>query len=99
MSHSVILKALQSRGIGGLAIKWCGNFLYGRIQQVRLGNALSKPKTVISGLIQGSVSRPIFFDLVLDSLLKSIKIPHFEFADVKAVADTVMYDCASVQAN
>ena len=67
---------------------------------MRLGYALSKPETVISGLIQGSVCGPIFFDLVLDSLLKSIKIPHFAFADdVKAVADTVIYDCASVQAD
>ena len=32
--HSVILKALQSKGIGGQAIKWCGNFLFKKIQQV-----------------------------------------------------------------
>ena len=40
------------------------------------------------------------FDLVLDSLLKSIKIQHFAFADdVEAVADTAIYDCASMQAD
>ena len=51
-----------------------------------MGDALLKPETVISGLIQGSVYGPIFFDLVLDSLLKSVKIPRFVFADdVKAV--------------
>ena len=98
--HSAILKALWSREIGGQAIKWCGNFLFEWMQQVLVGDALSKPETVISGLIRGSVCWPIIFDLVLDSLLKSIKIPHFSFVDdVKAMADTVIYDCVSVQAD
>ena len=45
---------MRQCGIGGPLLEWIGDFLMGRMQQTRVGAALSDINVIISGVIQGS---------------------------------------------
>ena len=96
--HSVILSELRSKGITGKALSWFTSFLQDRTQCVRIGSSVSKPTSVVSGVIQGSVVGAGLFTIVLDSLLRQLKLPAPAFADdLKFVADLKRHSTADVQ--
>ena len=95
--HQCAIDAAASFDLSSKAIKWIGSFLTGRTQQVRIGGALSITSNVISGIIQGSLLRPIFYIMLTKSLLSSMLLPIEGFADdLKFVADLSPHTKAEV---
>ena len=64
-------------------LNWIRSFLSQRTQSVRVGNALSTPKMVTSGVPQGSILGPLLFLLFIDDIDTVIdpNTPISKFAD------------------
>ena len=61
VSHNKLLAKLDSYGVEGNIREWIRNFLNNRIQQTKVGSALSDVGDLCSGVIQGSVIGPLLF--------------------------------------
>jgi len=90
VSHPKLLIKLKA----GNLLAWITDFLSNRSQCVRLGNSLSQPISVMSGVPQGSVIGPTLFLLfvnevidVFDNLAVSFKL----YAD-----DIKLYSCYNI---
>ncbi|XP_037520707.1 uncharacterized protein LOC119397346 [Rhipicephalus sanguineus] len=68
LPHMVIESALDALGITGFLRAFIRAFLAGRTLRVRVGCAVSDPRTVTAGVPQGSVLSPFLFNLVLAGL-------------------------------
>ena len=97
--HSHVIRELAALGIGGKTLSWFVSFLSNCTQQVKVANSLSIKCGFISGTIQGSVLRPIWYTVLNNSLLHTIKKnPKMGFADdVKMIADVTVNSKAEVQ--
>ena len=73
IDHKVLLHCLSSWfGFGGVVLEWFSSYLADRIQSVKIGDILSDPAKLISGVPQGSVLGPILFSLYTTPLSKII---------------------------
>ncbi len=61
VDHSILLRKLKHYGIRGLAYNFFESYLTNRLQQVLVNGVLSDFLTVVCGVPQGSVLRPILF--------------------------------------
>jgi hypothetical protein len=89
--HERLLCKMQAYGIGGKVLEWVRNFLVGRSQIVRVGNAKSAEAKVLSGIPQGSILGPILFTIFINDLPDNIKSFCHIFAD-----DTKIYNQAKL---
>ena len=82
INTELLCKKLQLYGCDNKTCEWFNSFLTGRTQRVRIGQALSSPLTVESGLPQGGILSPIIFAMYgadLEEWLKHSKA--FNYAD------------------
>ena len=64
IDHKTLLDRLSSWfGLGGAVLEWFSSYLTGRIQSVKVGDTLSDPAILLSGVPQGSVLGPTLFSL------------------------------------
>ena len=50
VDHSILLEKMRRKGITRRILRWMGNFLTGRVQQVRIGSNLSREAPLRSGV-------------------------------------------------
>jgi hypothetical protein len=80
--HSKLLAKLSAFGISGELLNFCAAFLSGRTQRVQIGDTLSEPMCVKSGVPQGSVLGPLFFIMYIDDI---------DHRDIVKSSDILMY--------
>ncbi len=84
--HERLLAKLEYYGIRGSILKWTRHFLTERSQKVVVNGVASKPRKVISGVPQGTVTGPLDFLIYINDLPANLKSTSRLFAD-----DCVMY--------
>ena len=66
MHHYRCLEALERLGAENITIKWVSSFLYRRTMAVKIGDVLSRPRTVPGGSPQGSILGNFLFCATTD---------------------------------
>jgi len=61
VDHEILLRRLESFGIGGCTLRWFKSYLVGRRQFVCTFSSSSSPTVTVCGVPQGSVLGPIPF--------------------------------------
>lgn len=90
VDHKRLLMKLYQAGVEGTALRWCESYLCNRSMVVKAGNCLSETHTLSSGVPQGSVLGPIFFNVYiagLAHLLDGLGAKFHLYAD-----DLIIYD-------
>ncbi len=80
--HHVLISKLAKCGIEHRALQWVSHFLLNRQQKVKINNVFSDPRSVNSGVIQGSVLGPTLFNVFINDVDKVIQHGHIlKYAD------------------
>ena len=79
--HQRLLLKLKAHGIGDSITDWIEQWLTDRRQRVVVDGEVSNWKSVLSGVPQGSVLRPILFLIYINDLDESITSNVLKFAD------------------
>ena len=87
LPHDLLIAKLAAYGFGQHSLPLIRSYLSNRKQRVKVGSEFSEWLGIKSGVPQGSVLGPLFFNIFINDLLLSIKEPEVcNFAD-----DTTIY--------
>uniref|UniRef100_A0A7M4FEY8 Reverse transcriptase domain-containing protein n=1 Tax=Crocodylus porosus TaxID=8502 RepID=A0A7M4FEY8_CROPO len=81
VSHDHLLVKLANCGLDITTIRWLGSWLRGRTQRVVVDGSQSSWCAVTSGIPQGSVLRPILFNIYINDVDIGVKSGLAKFAD------------------
>ncbi|KAG7298080.1 hypothetical protein JYU34_018850 [Plutella xylostella] len=82
VSHNVLLSKLSVMGVHGSLLRWVTSYVTNRSQSVVVGGARSELVKMSSGVPQGSLLGPLFFNAYIFDIYKCFKNAHFNlFAD------------------
>ena len=79
--HQRLFRKLKSHGMGNSLINWIEHWLTDRRQRVVVDGEVSSWKSVLSGVLQGSVLGPILFLVYINDLEEGVTGKILKFAD------------------
>ena len=95
--HQRLLLKVKARGIGNGMINWIEKWLIDRRQRVVVDGEVSNWKSVLRGVPQGSVLRPILFLIYINDLDDDITSKVLKFADDTKVSRKIKSDADTQQ--
>ena len=97
--HLPLLNRLQNTGLHPCILAWLGDYLLHRSQQVVVGNAISSPLSITSGVSQGSVLGTLLFLICITEVTLSRESKLVLFADDMPLSKPVIYSSDFLTSN
>lgn len=101
LDHYLLLKKLESFGLSDSLIMVVRSYLCNRLQYVQHRGFKSSNFLQQSGVPQGSILGPLFFNMFVNDMLSNIDVCHLLYADDLKIYGTMtsLYDCINLQVN